>query len=305
MSRKMYDNIGNARSMVPPKTLKSFSQKAFFPWLSDILIDWAIIIMTITAIGYTWNIVVAFIGIIIIGNRQHAISLLGHEGTHYIISKNKKLNDTLTNFFSFWWLGITVSGYRNLHNRHHRDLATNKDPELAHKAARAPQWDLPTTPFKVLKYASMDLIGYSIPDFRIIVTFSKPNKNTEYIPLIGLHAIVTTSFITLGFWWVPAIWYFCLVTTFMMFFRLRLWVEHQGSDLAHRLHLTWLEGAILAPHNGWYHWEHHIWPTVPYNRMAELRKMTEKAEPIINFNDLVSFYKGSNKLKSGIALREA
>ena len=55
----------------------------------------------------------------------------------------------------------------------------------------------------------------------------------------------------------------------MMSFRLRLWLEHQGTPETHRLHLNFWQAALLAPHNSWLHWEHHTWPTIPYHRLAE------------------------------------
>jgi fatty acid desaturase len=76
-----------------------------------------------------------------------------------------------------------------------------------------------------------------------------------------------------GLWWVAALWYGSLVTAFMMFFRLRLWLEHQGSDLAHRLDLNPWEGALLAPHLAWHHWEHHQFPAVPYWKLPALRRL--------------------------------
>jgi hypothetical protein len=107
-------------------------------------------------------------------------------------------------------------------------------------------------------------VGYSISDFWIIVTFSKPPLKSDYVGLAAFHLASNALLFSAGLWWVSALWSGSLVTVFMMFFRLRLWLEHQGSDLANRLDLRPWEAALLAPHLSWHHWEHHQWPAVPY-----------------------------------------
>ena len=79
-------------------------------------------------------------------------------------------------YFCFWPLGLTASGYRSLHNKHHTNTGTDHDPELAHKRSRSPQWDLPAKPLKIIKYALSDIVGMSIPDYWIIITYSKADK---------------------------------------------------------------------------------------------------------------------------------
>ena len=152
------------------------------------------------------------------------LAILGHDGTHYTLSHNATFNDFLTNLFCWWPLGLTVSGYRALHYAHHRNTGMEDDPELGHKRMRSPQWDLPATPWTVLRYALKDLIGYSLADYSIIVRFSKPQRKREYLPASFLFHIAATISrfcwrLAPGRW--PAAWYFSLVTSLMMFFRLR------------------------------------------------------------------------------------
>lgn len=283
--------------------LKNLNQRSMSIWCFDALRDWGVILSAIALAAWAWNPIVFLVAALVVGNRQHALSLLGHDGTHYTLTHRKRLNDLITNFASFWPLGITVSGYRELHYRHHKCLGTEDDPELHHKTARAPQWDLPSTPMRVLKYVALDLVGYSIPDFLIIVTYSKPAKKTEYIPLALFHISMNTALFLTGFWWVSIFWYLCLMTTFMLFFRLRLWVEHQGTDFAHRLQLPKWLGALIAPHNSWYHWEHHMYPAVPYHQLPKIRALLPE-EPVITFPELIQYYLRCSKIKSGKALKK-
>lgn len=278
--------------------LQALSKPKLRPWCIDLLSDWAVIFLSLYLLCLFPNILTIFLCVFVVGNRQHGLAILGHEGTHYRISQNRKLNDFLSNLFCFWPLGLTGNGYRKLHNQHHQNTGTEHDPELAHKRSRNPQWDLPASPFKILKYAVLDVLGLSIPDYWIIVTYSKPENRVQYVPMILWHAVFLSTCLITGFWFIAAIWYVCLITTFMMSFRLRLWLEHQGTADTHRLHLTPVEAAILAPHNIWLHWEHHKYPSIPYYNLPKVRLYFDEA-PIMKLKDLVKFFSEAPSSKSG------
>ena len=135
-----------------------------------------------------WNNPAGYmLAVLIVGNRQHGLALLGHDGTHCTLSHNRALNEFLTNLLAWWPLLLTNGGYRALHTDHHLHLSTDRDPEIVHKKSRAPQWDLPAPLTRILGYAAKDLAGYSIPDFWIIVTFSKPPRKADYLGLAAFH----------------------------------------------------------------------------------------------------------------------
>jgi fatty acid desaturase len=282
--------------------LRKLGARALFPWLSDAAMDWLIIAAALCMIQLWPHAYTVLAGILIIGNRQHALAILGHDGTHYTLSHNAAFNDFLTNLFCWWPLGLTVSGYRALHYAHHKNTGTENDPELGHKRMRAPQWDLPATPWTVLRYALKDLIGYSVADYSIIVRFSKPQKKREYLQLALFHFAAISVLVACGGWPMAAAWYFSLVTSFMMFFRLRLWLEHQGTDETQRLFLPWWQAALLAPHNAWHHWEHHKYPTIPYHRLPQARRRLS-GPAILTLRDLIAALAGSKPITSGTALK--
>ena len=283
-------------------TLRELGTRALFPWLTDAAKDWLVIAAAAAIIQLWPHVYTVLAGILIIGNRQHALAILGHDGTHYTISRNAALNDFLTNLFCFWPLGLTVSGYRALHYAHHKNTGMENDPELGHKRMRSPQWDLPATPRTVLRYALKDLIGYSLADYVIIVRLSKPQRRAEYLPLALFHMLAVSILLGLGAWPVAAAWYFSLVTSFMMFFRLRLWLEHQGTDDTQRVGLTLWQAVLLSPHNAWHHWEHHQYPTIPYHRLPEAR--TRLSGPaILTLRDLTGALASTRHIPSGAALK--
>jgi fatty acid desaturase len=281
--------------------LRSLSTRSLFPWLSDAVIDWLVIAAAISLFQLWSNPLTAIVALLTVGNRQHALAILGHDGTHYTISRNGPFNDFLTNLLCFWPLGLTVSGYRTLHYAHHKHTGTEHDPELGHKRMRTPQWDLPNTPSRILCYALRDLIGFSLADYLIIIRFAKPARRREYAPLAMVHVVFATALLACGGWKAAALWYYGLPTSFMMFFRLRLWLEHQGTGDTQRLHLTRLQGAILAPHDAWLHWEHHKYPTIPYHRLAVARSAL-RGPAIRSLKELIRALESAEPVPSGTAL---
>jgi fatty acid desaturase len=284
--------------------LRELGARAMFPWLTDAAMDWLVIAAAVAMIQVWPHSYTVLAGILIVGNRQHALAILGHDGTHYTLSPKAGLNDFLTNLFCFWPLGLTISGYRALHYAHHKNTGMEDDPELGHKRMRSPQWNLPATPWTVLRYALKDLIGYSVADYSIIVRFSKPQRKREYLPLALFHVAAVSLLLAWGGWPMAAAWYFSLVTSFMMFFRLRLWLEHQGTDDTQRLTLTWWQAAILSPHNAWHHWEHHKYPTIPYHKLPRARRRLS-GPAVLTLRDLMNDLASTDKIPSGTALKVA
>jgi fatty acid desaturase len=151
------------------------------------------------------------------------------------LSHHRRLNDFLTNLLAFWPLGLTVSGYRTLHFKHHKHTGTEDDPELGHKRSRNPQWDLPAKPSRILKYAVLDIVGGSFPDYLIILEVFEAGQTVRIsaaavLPRPRHHCVRRIRTVGAGL-----LWYAGLATTFMMSFRLRLWLEHQGTDETQRL----------------------------------------------------------------------
>lgn len=283
------------------EVMRRLTKKTMRPWLEDALIDWLVIGAVFGILGATQNVFLLLPAILIIGNRQHALTVLGHEGAHFALS-TRRVNDSLSGLLAFWPLGLTTSGYRNVHMQHHKHTNMQADPELAHRAARAPQWDLPIGLGRIARYCLSDLLGGSMADYRIIVTFSKPDAQREYLPLAALHIGFVSLTLAAGLWWVAALWYLSLVTSFMMFFRLRTFLEHLGVPDTHRLRLNAWQRHVLAPHNIWYHWEHHTYPAIAYRKLPELRRLLPQ-KPSITLQELLTFLATAPPVASGEALK--
>ncbi|MDC7675200.1 fatty acid desaturase [Asticcacaulis machinosus] len=298
-----YDRSQSINGMLAPADLKRFSKRIPLTWIKDACLDWAVIAASFAVLAITQNFWLILPAILIIGNRQHALALLGHDGTHFTICYDKRLNDGLNDLLAWMPLGLTGDGYRNLHLLHHRDLGTAQDPEIVYKGLRANQWDLPNRLSSVLKLAVGDLVGGGVIDYKIIFQYSKPTKSSSYVMLGVWHATFNAALIGLGLWWVALLWYVSLLTSFIMFFRLRMWIEHQETDTTQRLHLNWWQGPLLAPHKSWHHWEHHFWPSIPYARLSEIRKLISNP-PAQSLSELIRRYETCEVLPSGTSLKD-
>lgn len=105
-----------------------------------LVLDWAIIAITIWLAGNINNLLFYGLAIFIIGTRQHALGVLGHEGVHNLISKNRTINDGIANIFCAWPISFNVESFRALHIEHHKHLGTENDSELEYLT----NFDVPT-----------------------------------------------------------------------------------------------------------------------------------------------------------------
>jgi fatty acid desaturase len=213
---------------------------------------------------------IAYVGmlgcLIVIGARQHAIALMAHDGAHGTASANPWINDRLTELCAFWPFGIPIREYRDFHFRHHRNVGTERDPELVHKLSRwrfVRQWTLPLDTTKLILQVLGDFVGGALPHTAIALgVLMRPRTLYGWVMPRAYMAAWCVLFWYLGMLWVPVLWFVALSTTFWLVFRLRIWTEHvvesDAGDPTQRISATWLERFFVLPHNTFCHWEHHL-----------------------------------------------
>ncbi|HVA48429.1 MAG TPA: fatty acid desaturase [Pirellulales bacterium] len=82
-------------------------------------------------LSWLWDIPVVTLGILLVGAVQHRFAGLGHEGAHWILFKNRLVNEFVSDWFCMFPIFSTTSQYRLMHLGHHE--YTNdweRDPEL-------------------------------------------------------------------------------------------------------------------------------------------------------------------------------
>ena len=246
------------------------AKKRTATWLADVLLDWSLIVCAI----WLSYLSVAFwpVAWIVVGCRQHALAILGHDGAHWHVSANRKLNDLLTYALVFVPMGFDLIAYRKFHLAHHAHLGTRRDPEIYLKD-RSRFYDLQRCKGRILLDAILVCFGAGIPqivDFYRLL-WREASSNARVIGVSLTAAMVLVVLGSMGLGWAAAVWLISLLTTNWAFFQLRVWTEHQGTSGTHRITANWWQRLLFLPHNTWLHWEHHKHPQVPYYNLPSAR----------------------------------
>jgi fatty acid desaturase len=261
----------------------SLSTRVFHKWLIPSLSEWLIIIC-LFAIGYRLNnVAVWFLVTVLLGSRQHALGVLGHDSAHFAASRSKRVNDLSAELLCFWPLCTGLGDFRQFHLNHHRFFDTDKDPELIFKSWNPERWALPITRTRLMFYFCSDIIGGGIPEvskaYRLL---GKTSLRSWLGPMIW-WLLIGATLVKSGLGLIVVVWFSALVSSFWAFFRLRTWTEHVGTDSTHRVQANWWQRFLITPHGSWSHCEHHTFPAVPFWKRSALRV---GATNVVSMDDL-------------------
>jgi fatty acid desaturase len=281
-----------------PSELTELIRPRPFRWLAAASLDWSFILGAMIGAHWLHHPIGYVAALMVIGNRQHALSLLYHDGGHRLISKKAWLNDFLTIALAGLPLGIPLRGYRDFHFKHHRRVGTDEDPELIHKRG-IPQWSLPFTRMQIFLQMLKDFLGGALPHLLIIAKLARPKDWRDGILTpIFVAAVLFVSWKT-NMLWVPMLWWGSMITAFWATFRYRIWIEHIGTRGTHRLKGSLWERLLFFPHNADLHWEHHYSPGVSCFSLHKLRDKLPHPE-ILTSNELFEEFENSTPLGSGM-----
>lgn len=240
-------------------------------WLGDwaaILAAYALLLMPTTRWSPllwvdSWIVITAvyllavLLAILVIGNRQHAIAILAHDGAHRLISRNRFINETLT-ALSLWPMGVSVPAYRRFHFAHHRHVGSPVDPERA----EAHRYPLPRRPWVD---ALRSFVGLNWRDAAGIFKLTRPTV-IEAIPVLIFVGCCGSVLALAGHLEFGLLWLLAMPTAFIACFRARVYTEHIGTTYRY-ITPTRLQRILYLPHNCWLHPEHHQAPGVPFWRL--------------------------------------
>jgi fatty acid desaturase len=81
---------------------------------------------------WLWNVPVSLLAITLIGAGQHRLTTLGHEASHYILFRNRRLNELVSDFLCMFPVWSTTHHYRLQHMAHHQfPNDPERDPDVA------------------------------------------------------------------------------------------------------------------------------------------------------------------------------
>lgn len=94
-----------------------------------------------------WCIPVTFVAVFIIGACQHRLTTLGHEASHYMLFRNRWLNELVSDWFCMFPMLSNTHHYRIQHLAHHQyPNDPERDPDISQMEASGHRFDFPMSP---------------------------------------------------------------------------------------------------------------------------------------------------------------
>jgi fatty acid desaturase len=78
-------------------------------------------------LGRAWDVPVGVLAVLMVGACQHRLTTLGHEASHYMLFRNRRLNELASDWLCMFPVFSTTHGYRIQHLAHHQHV---NHPEL-------------------------------------------------------------------------------------------------------------------------------------------------------------------------------
>src|SRR5579884_2930465 len=83
---------------------------AFYHWLY------------VEKLSYWYAVPVSLLAITLVGAGQHRLTTLGHEASHYLLFRNRLLNELVSDWFCMFPVFSTTHNYRHQHLAHHQHV---------------------------------------------------------------------------------------------------------------------------------------------------------------------------------------
>jgi fatty acid desaturase len=282
-----HDFQGRIPGRLPARLIRELSVLQRHKAIIALVVEWVGILAAIALCETVRGQLVYVAGVIWVGARQHALTVLGHEAVHYRLLPNRWWNDWVANLFTQWPTFLTVEGFRHFHGEHHRFTGSvgdgNRRVWRTHtKDGRlTAEWTYPKTVWalylKILRRAAF-LTGFFWIVRGLVATVLFRRSWKQVIGRVAFYVAGIWALAAAGafqgfvrYWIVP----YC--TWHMACQYIRLICEHSavhGTDSAYTVTRTtlarWWERWLIVPRNIHYHIEHHWYPSVPFYNLPAL-----------------------------------
>jgi fatty acid desaturase len=232
-----------------------------------------------------------FLAIAVIATRQHALAVLMHDGAHYLLHRDRIVNNTVSNLFLSFPILVSTDRYRRHHLLHHRYLNSDRDPDRSDGVAPGRRRTL----FLLL---AADIVGLTairtlttMSHFSVLDAIFKPYEGPNGLPplerflAVAFFATFAVCVFAFGFYWyVLILWIVPMMTVLPPILRLRALAEHGACvgtnqlNSARTVDAGIIERMLFAPCNVNYHLEHHLYPSVPFYHLPALSRRL-RAQP--------------------------
>ena len=264
----------------------------------------------------TWpNIWTFGFAFLVMGGFQHALTIIQHEASHYLLFTNRRFNEIVLALVA-WSVGFTRS-YRAIHLKHYQQLGYADDPD-AHNYEHYPSGighfasDFVTTFFGVaalfqfLKQTFQSIGNAEVSAASEADSIDPKSKNRaeegfdkEVVGVAMMQLAILTVLWSQGVWYQYfVLWLIPLVTITKTLVHIRNIVEHTlivdiGDPEFSRyrtIGCNFVEQFFFAPMWFNYHAEHHLFPGIPYHRLPAAHRVLSQQEEYQRIVDVEQGY---------------
>lgn len=258
-----------------------------------LLLQWTMLAGAMFAAGYSGHWAVYLVAAFVVASRMQALGVLLHDGAHYLLYKNRAVNDVVSDLFIGFPIGMSTTLYRRTHFRHHRFTNTEEDQDLAAQREEQEWYYWPKSRRECWVMMLRSLMGVNVHRSWILYKHWAPWNHmlkpvdTAFpmrarVLYVSSMVVVYSCFavaikvspqVTLS---LMALYVFSGITLLNVINRVRATAEHLGTQQTHELNATrtvlpnLYERFMIAPYGVNYHLEHHLYPSVPGCNLAKL-----------------------------------
>ncbi|TWT73611.1 Fatty acid desaturase [Posidoniimonas polymericola] len=232
----------------------------------------------------------------VVASRIVGMGVLVHDASHYLLYKNRLVNDLVSDLLLAFPIGMTTGLYRRTHFQHHRFTNTKDDIDLVAQSTDSEWFEWPKNGREFCAVMARSLAGLNVHRAWVMYQHWAPWNHLReplspafplhtrvlyFVNMAGVYALIGWGFSVapwttgklIALYLVPG------VTLVNFSLRLRATAEHIGADSSEELRATrtvlprWWERWLVSPFNVNHHLEHHLFPSVPGPNLGKLHRV--------------------------------
>lgn len=258
----------------------------------DLITTYVIFFVSFYFLNKTNNIITLIFAVFFLGVAFNWINVQVHEASHYLLLKNKKYNDYFANLFYGLLSLRLVENYRSSHWAHHSKL---------HDVLEDPDYHMYNTPlFKGILYDLSLLTIWKYGKERNLSNWKTDKKNKSpnlIINFIFLILSEITIFLLIYLFLeekniinileVGFLYHYSLFAVSVSLIRIRTCIQHasknyEKNEVSRTTLCNFFETFFIGCRMN-YHFEHHMFPNIPYYRFNETIMKNKDNEEFNNF----------------------
>jgi fatty acid desaturase len=274
---------------LPPENIRELSRLQPARAVVATAVQWAAITGAVALCATFWHPVLYVLTVLVIGSRQHALLILGHDASHFRTLTVRWQNDFFANIFMMWPTFASVEGFRKFHGTHHQYTNLPNDGNrhiwYTHDAGGelAPDWQFPKTRIDLL-WILLRRAAFFTGLFWIVRGLVGSTLIASpcwiHAARFCFYATGAAAFTYFGAWYgLLLYWLVPFCTWHIAAQYIRLICEHSAVESDEKEYSitrttipTWLESIFILPCNVGFHIEHHWYPSVPFYNLPQLHK---------------------------------